>query len=559
MASLASLPQSPLGELRTKHLLRRTTYNVSKTRIDQLKTQTPQAIVAGLLNFSNNLNGLNSPEPLYYDSTSANANGVSFINGTANKNYLHLRALYGWYLDEAKQCQTMQVKLATFLHQIMITDIKNSNIWVQYGYDYIRLTLLYAKGSYKEFATKMTLDNNMLLYLDNRYNRRWNPNENYAREFIELFTITKGPQIAPGNYTNYTEYDIQQAAKVLTGYNYNWNRDPQYVDPDTGILRGYPVTSWHDMTDKTFSSAFGNTVITGASGATQEALKTDMLRELDDFVDMIFNQDETAKVLVRRLYRFFVRRKINQEIENDIITPLSVILKNNNFEISSVLEVLLVSQHFYDIDDATEGDEILGGKIKDPIELGLHTLNLLEVDTPDIHTNNFYHNEFWGKFFHNEYLKYTEFFLFKPTSVAGYKPVYQEPLYDKYWVTSSTIFYRYRFGKTLMDIRNRVTSSGFYTRINYDIVNFVQNSGYFSNPENATTLINEIIDLLLIRTPDVSRYNYFLDDLLLGDLSPINWMFTWQAFAAGGSDSEVRIVLERTFEGIIASPEYQIH
>lgn len=559
MANLNPLPSSPLGIDKAKHLLRRTTYNNSKARIDAIKDLTPQEAIEQLLNFNSNLDLLTSAEPLIHTANEENNVGQPFIFLSDSKNYLHLRALYSWYLDEAKQCETMQFKLATFLHQILITTIQNTNNMVTVGYHYLKLLLLYSKGSFKTLSYKMTLDNNMLVYLDNRYNSKWNPNENYAREFLELFTITKGEQIAEGNYTNYTEHDIQQAAKILTGFQWDYNGLPQYVDPDTGIQRGYPNYYAHDTTDKTFSSAFDNTVITGASGTNDTERGIDMFRELQDFIDMVFNQDETAKVLVRRLYRHFVQMDITTEIETDIITPLAVTLKANNYELSSVLEVLLVSEHFYDLDDTTQGDEILGGKIKDPIELGLQTLNLLEVETPDLQSNAFYHNEFWGKFFHNEYLKYTEFFLFRATSVAGYKPVYQEPLYDRYWITSSTIFYRFRFGKTVMDTRNRVTSSGFYTRITYDVVNFIRYSGHFSAPEQASVLIDEIIDLLLIREPEAVRKTYFYNDLLLGDLSPINWMFAWQNYLSSGDDSDVRIALERTFEGIIGSPEYQIY
>jgi len=559
MASLNPLPNSPLGVLKTKHLLRRVTYNYSKARINAIKDLTPQEAVASLLNFGSNLNSLTVPEPLYHTANEENNTGQQFIFLEGSKGYLHLRALYGWYLDEAKQCETMQFKLSTFLHQILITTIQSTNGMVPIGYHYLKLLLLYAKGSFKTLAYKMTLDNNMLVYLDNRYNSKWNPNENYAREFLELFTITKGPQVAEGDYTNYTEYDIQQAAKILTGFQWDYNGLPQYVDPDTGLQRGFPNYYAHDTTDKTFSAAFGNTVISGASGSNDTERGIDMFRELQDFINMVFDQDETAKVMVRRLYRHFVQTEITSEVENDIILPLAITLKANNFELSSVLEILLISEHFYDLDDSTQGDEIIGGKIKDPIELSLQTLSMLEVDTPNISSNTYYHNEFWGKFIHNEYLKYTEFYLFRPTSVAGYKPVYQEPLYDKYWITSSTIFYRYRLGKTLMDIRNRVTSSGFYTRIDYDVVDFVRNSGHFSNPEQASVLFDEIIDLLLIREPEDVRKTYFYNDLLLGDLSPINWMFAWQNYISSGDDSDVRIALERTFEGIIGSPEYQIY
>lgn len=559
MASLTPLPETPLGVHKAKHLLRRTTYNYSTSRIQTVKDLTPTQAVSALLNFESNLDNLTVPEPLIHTANSENNTGETFITLDGSKNYLHLRALYAWYLDEAKKCETMQFKLTTFLHQILITTIQNSNRMVSAGYDYLKLLLFFAKGSFQTLALKMTLDNNMLVYLDNRYNNKWNPNENYAREFLELFTITKGTQVAEGDYTNYTEYDIQQAAKVLTGFQWDYNSLPQYVDSETGIQRGFPNYYAHDTTDKTFSSAFGNTIITGASGNNDTERELDMFRELEDFIQMVFNQDETAKVLVRRLYRHFVQTEISSEIETDIIQPLSVTLKNNNYEISSVLNILLISEHFYDLDDSTQGDEIIGGKIKDPIELGLHTLNILEVDTPDIQTNTFYHNEFWGKFFHNEYLKYTEFFLFRPTSVAGYKPIYQEPLYDKYWITSSTIFYRFRFGKTLMDIRNRVTSSGFLTRINYDIVLFVEDSGHFSSPEQSNILFDEIVELLFIREPEASRKTYFYNDLLLGDLSPINWLFAWQNYISSGDDSDVRVALERTFEGLIGSPEYQIH
>ena len=57
----------------------------------------------------------------------------------------------------------------------------------------------------------------MLIYLNNTSNTKSAPNENYAREFLELFTIGKGPQIEAGNYTTFTEVDVVQAARVLTG------------------------------------------------------------------------------------------------------------------------------------------------------------------------------------------------------------------------------------------------------------------------------------------------------------------------------------------------------
>ena len=129
----------------------------------------------------------------------------------------------------------------------------------------------------------------MLLYLDNTTNNKNNPNENYAREFLELFTILKGPQIAEGNYTNYTENDIQQAAKVFSGIKTKPLRDT--IDPDTGIPFGYVNISQHDTGSKTFSNAFNNQTVTGGTDAAG------VFDEIDEFVDMIFANPERKTCL----------------------------------------------------------------------------------------------------------------------------------------------------------------------------------------------------------------------------------------------------------------------
>ena len=84
----------------------------------------------------------------------------------------------------------------------------------------------------------------MLIYLNNTTNNANNPNENYAREFLELFTILKGPQITEGNYTNYTELDIQQAAKVFSGIKVQYDRS--IIDPDTNLPKGRIALGNHD-------------------------------------------------------------------------------------------------------------------------------------------------------------------------------------------------------------------------------------------------------------------------------------------------------------------------
>ena len=99
----------------------------------------------------------------------------------------------------------------------------------------------------------------MLRYLDGFTNHKDVPNENFAREMFELYSIGRGPQLAEGNYTNYTELDIKEATKVLTG----WLFDDTFtnIDSDTDLPIGIMDTDGsgirataHDATTKTFSS-----------------------------------------------------------------------------------------------------------------------------------------------------------------------------------------------------------------------------------------------------------------------------------------------------------------
>ena len=73
----------------------------------------------------------------------------------------------------------------------------------------------------------------MLRYIDNYSNHKDSPNENFAREMLELYSIGKGPQIAEGNYTNYTEDDIKAATRVLTG----WTIDEDYLTALSKIMQ----------------------------------------------------------------------------------------------------------------------------------------------------------------------------------------------------------------------------------------------------------------------------------------------------------------------------------
>ena len=102
----------------------------------------------------------------------------------------------------------------------------------------------------------------------------------------------------------------------------------------------YVLVNQHDTDSKTFSSAFNNHTIQG--GSTESGI----VQEIDDFVEMIFSNPETVKHHCREIYRFFVRREWTDDIENDIISPLSQHLIDSNYNLMSTVQIFTNSAFF---------------------------------------------------------------------------------------------------------------------------------------------------------------------------------------------------------------------
>lgn len=455
-----------------------------------------------------------------------------------------------WWCNEALRDTSIGHKMQFFFHQFLQTTA-NTGTSATF-FDYLQLLRWGALGNFKKLAYKMVTDNNMLLYLNNNQNTKSNPNENFAREFLELFTIGKGPQIGPGDYTNYTEDDIVQAAKVLTGYRVRGNRD--VVDAETGIPRGDAVIGQHSLGNKTFSSKFNNTVISGATNAAG------MWVELQAFVDMIFAQPETAKNLCRRLYRYFVSRNITPEIETDIITPLSNTLISNNFEVLPVVQQLLQSQHFFDADDSDNADEIVGGMIKSPLELNYQTMSFFGMPLPDPTVNTAVYFQIFDAGMLQRAFGTANLPLFFTPDVAGYPAYYSDPDYSHQWFNSSTIVTRYKMAE--MFLSGKLTIGGgnqanqpLGTKL--DIATWVKNSGVISNALDSQTLVEDLLKYLLPESVDTARFDYFHVQVFLDNLPSSDWYYEWQNYLNTNDPTEVKLWLERLIKAILYSQEYQ--
>lgn len=558
MASLTTRTGA-LGRRLAHHLLSRTTYNVTPARIDYFATITASQAVVQLFNptgspplWPDGPLGASGAK-IFSDVDYQHAPGINY-NGVNRR-----RAIESWRSYEAMHSPTAKWKIIHYLASIYSVFSQG----IIYNFHYWRLLEHLAFKDLKKVALKITYDHHMLRYLNNNVNTKANangigPNENYAREFLELFTILKGPQIAVDNYTTYTEADISQAARVLTGLRTNTGR--QDVDPETGILTGWNRLDMHDTGNKTFSSAFQNRTIIGRN--TQSG----MTDEVTDFIDMVFDQLATAKSYVRKMYYFFVNDTISTEVENDIITPLANQLLNNGYDLVDVLKTLCRSIHFYDEDDTNSGDEIIGAKVKSPHELLFTTKNQLEADSQRDPNASTYLDEVF-RIDHNsvcrDTLSITGLDTRGPVTVEGF-PGWNDQGRSRNWFTSNLVYYRFTFGRSFK--RGLVRDTNNYFVYKTDMVAWVERNidvaGGPGTPQapigaaDAHHLINKMLGYLLINMPVGDRLCYFQKQLL-GGLSTINWYTVWSDYLTTGIETDVRIAIERLYDAILSSPEFQ--
>jgi uncharacterized protein (DUF1800 family) len=188
-----------------------------------------------------------------------------------------------------------------------------------------------ALGNFGELLKAVSKSASMLQFLNNQQNRKGRPNENFAREVMELFTMGR---------SNYTEKDIKEAARAFTGWGYN--------------LQGEFVfrKNQHDTNSKTFLGRTGN-----FNG--------------DDVLNILLEQPQTAVFITRKLYTYFV----NETPDDKHVQWLSQRFYDNNYDIKKLLEDIYTSDWFY-----TEKN--IGNKIKSPIELlaGIRRLLPLELE-----------------------------------------------------------------------------------------------------------------------------------------------------------------------------------
>ncbi|GAF03564.1 DUF1800 domain-containing protein [Saccharicrinis fermentans] len=544
-----------LGRTNAAHLLRRATFGLTESAIQQFASLTVDQAMDLL--FSDPV-----PADLPID-LKTNQTWLNPKAGDANSEQKKLTDYFIiWHLERMRQSEVnISERLTYFYHTHLPVrrSLVESSEMIYYQNALFRQ---FAKGSFKTLFKHICMDNAMLIYLDNGTNDVSSPNENFAREMLELYSIGRGPQIGLGDYTHFTEDDIKAATRVLTGYqvDYSFANVHSETQLPTGVIRevdrdGVWLAHRHDAGEKIFSHHFGKRVIAPSElvngFATSEAAK----QEFDEMIEMIFEKDETARFITRKLYRFFVYYQIDDYVENNVIIPLAAQFKSSGYDMSVLARAMLSSQHFYDVDDAESSNNIMGSIIKSPIDMILGTLRLFQVDVPtDLDTlyNTVYINGIF-KFIEEQGLDFYE-----PFEVAGYPAYHQFPIYSRNWIRPQTLAYRYKLSEYFL---NGINSKGKDLGIKLDVLSWVENGGAVSNPADANILVDALLELMIPFPVASERRDFFLTTVFLDGLYPAAWTTEWNNYRSDPTQYKATVAsrISVLINAIMQSPEYQLY
>lgn len=493
------------------HLLRRTMFGVKYEDIVALRTMTMEQAVDELLSPQttpdppvNNYNTAtyNDPTGVPLDDTWVNA-----PYGDSTVNSYRRASMTSWWIGNMiyQPQRRITEKLVFFWHNHFATEWPVV-AFAHMMYNHHMILRNNALGNFKTMVSQITKDPAMLRYLNGYLNTKTAPDENYARELFELFTLGK-------NYKPiYSEDDIKEAAKILTGWRYNTSNWTSTFN-----------STLHDTSNKKFSSFFANTTITGKTGAAGS-------QETDELIDMIFTKQEVAKFIVRKLYRFFVYYDIDTTTEFNIIIPLAQMMVNTNWQIKPVIEALLKSEHFYDMLS-------MDCVIRTPIDYVVGTFRTFDIQLPGGWRSD---NEYKIYNYLRSYMGQLGCEPNLPPNVAGWPAYYQEPDYYQKWINSTTMPRRMQFMDMML---NSGFSAGTGTAIKIDPMHLAKK---FYSPGDPNLLIDFFCDLLLgIGISQNMKTTFKVATLLSGQTQDYYWTNAWAAYIGNPNTTNTNIVRTR--------------
>jgi len=145
---------------------------------------------------------------------------------------------------------------------------------------------------------------------------------------------------------------------------------------------------------------------------------------------------------------------------------------------------------------------------------------------------------------------------YHPDDVAGFPAYFQEPNYNRNWITSTNLAYRYYM---IWPFIEGIKNANDEILAQIDLLNWVSNSNNISNPADATVLVTELTEGLFAAQLPTERFDYFLNAVFLEDLSLYYWTNEWENYHNGGSDEIVKALLTRLLWALMQTPEVQLY
>ncbi len=305
------------------HIYNRVGFGISYTEASTLQNKSREAVVSKLFDASQDV------KPLTVDTSELKA---KITKGLKMKDRKKLRLLIkdsvkkvhelniAWIYKLANTEELLREKMTLFWANHFVCHDKNILHIEQYN----NTLRKHALGNFKDFVIAISKEASMIKYLNTKQNKKEKPNENFARELMELFTLGRD---------NYSENDIKESARAFTGWNHN-------------IIGNFRLRKFqHDYGEKTFFGETGNF-------------------DGEHIIEIILKQKQCAQFICEKIYRYFV----NDQLDASRVSEMTEIFYKE-YDIESLMRFVLTSDWFYD-------QKNIGTKIKSPIEflVGVHTV-----------------------------------------------------------------------------------------------------------------------------------------------------------------------------------------
>lgn len=399
MSYLTPLPESSWDSVKSRHLLNRAGFGIPYSRSNELVRMGLSKAVSAFVDVQAVEDNFTDPswvqEKFDADAIAMAAKllgkdeGENLMKQARQEERQQIHQLQFWWLKRMTQTKRpLQEKMALFWHGHFATSaqkIKNASA----NYHLNQIFRKNGMGNFKTLVTQVGQSPAMLRYLDNMQNVKGKPNENWARELMELFTLGIG---------NYTEQDIKEAARAFTGWT---QRNGEFFNN----------VRQHDFGPKTFLGRTGNF-------------------DGNQIIDILFEQKAVSEFLPKKLWEFFV----HEEPSPALVAELSQVFRENQFEIAPLLRAIFLSNAFYSA-------SAMKNQIKSPIQLLLGLFDGLELDF--LNSSEEEEKQIRGRLLQLAMRQLGQE-LFFPPNVKGWPG-------NRAWINTNTILIRYNLSAFLVN------------------------------------------------------------------------------------------------------------